>query len=361
MLTSRQRVRRALHHEEPDRVPLDYGANPGIDHRLKAHFGLGADDHEGLRQALGVDFRAVGAPYVGPRLHAEIADRIVNPELGMRTKWVQHGSGGYWDFCDFPLADASDEVIANWPMPSPDAYDYSRVREICRSHPDRFLYVGSPGLGDIMNSMGMLMGVEQTMIDLAEEREPTLRHIDRRLELQQELARRILEAGAGRIDMVWIGEDLGSQRGPLISLDMFRRLIRPRLQRFVDLGHSYGLPVMIHSCGSSSWAYPDFIEMGITAVDTVQPEPLDMDPVVLKKRFGRQLSFHGCISTAGPIAFGTVEDTVAYVRKILAAMMPGGGYCCAPTHDLQDNSPTENVLAFYETARTLGTYIGDLP
>jgi uroporphyrinogen decarboxylase len=81
-----------------------------------------------------------------------------------------------------------------------------------------------------------------------------------------------------------------------------------------------------------------------------------MAPRYLKERFGGRLVFHGCISTAGPVAFGSVEQTVANAREVLEIMMPGGGYFFAPTHALQDNSPTENVLALYETAHKYGRY-----
>lgn len=98
--------------------------------------------------------------------------------------------------------------------------------------------------------------------------------------------------------------------------------------------------------------------MGISVVDTLQPEAANMSPAYLKRTFGGRLAFHGCISTAGPVATGSVQDTIAYCRNTLDIMMPGGGYCFAPTHQLQDNSPTENVVAMYETARRDGVYAG---
>jgi uroporphyrinogen decarboxylase len=113
---------------------------------------------------------------------------------------------------------------------------------------------------------------------------------------------------------------------------------------------------MVHSCGSSSWAYPDFIEMGVQVVDTLQPEAVRMAPAWLKSTYGADLSFHGCISTAGPVASGSREETIASVEEVLRIMMPGGGYALSPTHMLQDNSPTENVLAVYETALKMGHY-----
>ena len=93
-MLSKERVRTTFARKQADRVPVNYIANPGIDARLKAHFACGADDNEGLLQALGVDFRSVNARYVGPKLHADVPDRNVDPILGYRTRYVEHATGG---------------------------------------------------------------------------------------------------------------------------------------------------------------------------------------------------------------------------------------------------------------------------
>lgn len=357
-MTSRDRVLTALTRGIPDRVPIDYMANPGIDGRLKTHFGLAADDTEGLKRRLGVDFREVRARYTGPRLHVEIPERHVDPLWGRRTRWIEHGSGGYWDYCDFPLRDADADAIRAWPVPSPDDYDYGGFAdEVARRRAEEVAVVyGNPGLGDLINSTGMVRSMEQVLVDMALADEAGLLLFDRKVEHELEVMRRSLEIAGDGIDVIWMGEDLGTQRGPLLSLETYRAHIRPRHQRFVDLARQHGKPVMIHSCGSSSWAYDDFIDMGIAAVDTLQPEATDMAPAYLKERFGDRLAFHGCISTAGEVATGTVEQIVEVCRGTLATMMPGGGYCFAPTHQLQDDSPTENVVAMYETALDAGRY-----
>lgn len=356
-MTSRERVRAALARQEPDRVPVNYCGNTGIDRRLKEHFGLELSDDEGLRRALGVDFRGIDVRYIGPRLHPDIPERGVRVDMwGIHRRRVEHASGEYWDYCDFPLKDATEEQVARWPMPSPDDFDYGAVEDTCRKYEGYAIYAGGPGLADVINGNGFLRGMEQTFVDLATGNPAGLLLARRRTEIGLEITRRILEAARGRIDFLWIGEDLGTQIGPSIRLETYRRYIRPLHQRAVDLAKSFAIPVMIHTCGSSSWAYEDFIEMGVAAVDTLQPEAKDMAPAYLKKRFGGRLAFHGCISTAGPVAFGSVEDTIRYCREILDIMMPGGGYCFAPTHQLQDNSPTENVLAMYGTARAFGVY-----
>ena len=96
--------------------------------------------------------------------------------------------------------------------------------------------------------------------------------------------------------------------------------------------------------------------MGINVVDTLQPEATNMSPEYLKATFGGRLAFHGCISTGGPVATGTVEETIADCKRTMEIMMPGGGYCFAPTHQLQDNSPTDNVVAMYQSAQDFGKY-----
>ena len=355
-MLSRERVLTTFASGVPDRVPINYQAEVAIDARLKKHFGLAADDDEGLRVALGVDFRSVRAPYVGARLHEDIPERgVLVDDWGNHQVWIEHESGGYWDYCDFPLRDATVEQVAAWPMPNPDDYDYSVVQELCRQCAP-YAINGSAGYGDIINGNSMLRNMEQTLIDLITDEPAGLLLADRRMKIQLEVTERILDAAKGAVDFIWLGEDLGTQVAPLISIDTFRKHIRPRYQWFCDLAKAYDVFVMIHTCGCSSWAYEDFIEMGVKVVDTLQPEAADMAPAYLKERFGGRLAFHGCISTAGPVAYGTAAEVTQYCRDTLEIMMPGGGYCFAPTHCLQDNSPTENVVAMYDAAKEHGAY-----
>jgi len=354
-MVSKERVLTVLNHQGADRVPINYFGNPGIDRRLKEHFGLYADDDEGLLQVLDVDFRCIEPVYVGPKLHPDIPERGVKvDEWGIHRRWVEHPAGGYWDYCDFPLRNATQEEVAVWPMPNPDDYDYSMIATQCERHKEYAVVIGGQGTADIINKAGMLRGTDTALLDLITGDPAGALLTQRRTGIQLEVLRRTIEAARGGIDFLWMGEDLGSQNGPLIGLDLYRERLRPIHQEFVDLAKSFGLKVMIHSCGSSRWAFEDFIEIGIDVADTLQPEAKDMAPECLKKVFGGRLAFHGCISTAGPVATGTVKDVEEYCKKTLDIMMPGGGYCFAPTHLLQDNSPTENVVAMYETAKTYG-------
>ncbi len=159
-MTSKERVLAAFSHTEPDRVPINYLANPGIDRRLKTHYGLSEDDHESLRQVLNVDFRSISVRYAGPKLHEAPQGRSVD-EWGKHRMWIEHESGGYWDYCDFPLRDADLETIERWPMPAPDDYDYSEIEPLCSTYSDYALVTGDPGVADVINSTGMVRTMEQ--------------------------------------------------------------------------------------------------------------------------------------------------------------------------------------------------------
>jgi uroporphyrinogen-III decarboxylase len=147
-MNSKERALTAFAHQKPDRVPINYLSNPGIDLRLKAHYGLAADDDEGLRRKIWVDFRRIDAPYIGPQLHADVPERQVDM-WGIHRRWIEHESGGYWDYCDFPLKEASLDLIENWPMPSADDFDYAHVTQQCRLYQDYCCMAGNPGVGDM--------------------------------------------------------------------------------------------------------------------------------------------------------------------------------------------------------------------
>ncbi len=349
-MTGRQRVRAAFRFEKTDRAPIGYDANAGIDRRFKEALGLQNESHETFLELLGVDYRGIGAPYKGPTLFEAPPGRRRDPLEGFIMRWVEHQTGGYWDFCDFPLKDAPDEAFHDYPVPSPDDFDYEAAYEIARSYGGKYaLHLGNPGVPDIINSNGRIMGMEDTLCHLIMEDEAPLDLMRRRAKSSLEIMERTLEACRGEIDFIWLGEDLGTQIAPMISLELYRKTIKPIHKDFVDLAKSYGLPVMVHTCGSSSWVYEDFIEIGVKGVDTLQPEAVNMSPRYLLERFGGRLNMRGCISTAGPLAYGAPEDVRENCVEILDLMRPYGGYHFAPTHAIQDNTPVENVFEMYQT------------
>ena len=356
-MTSKERVRRTFAFEKTDRVPIGFDTNPVIRKNLCNALGIDEKDNEGLLDALGVDTRAIGAPYTGKPLFTAPENRRVDQMEGCLMRWVEHGSGGYWDFCDFPLKDATDEMFEKFPIPSPDDFDYNVPLEVAKRYKGKYaLYVGHPGVPDVLNSNGRIMGVEDVLCNLIMENDAAIDFMKRRAKFQLENMARVVEKCHKEMDFIWLGEDLGTQIGPMISLDLYRATIKPIHKQFADLANAYNLPCIMHTCGSSSWAYEDFIEIGIKGVDTLQPEATNMSPAYLAEKFGGRLNFRGCISTAGALAYGTAEETEKVCKDTLEIMMNVRGYHFAPTHQIQDNTPVENVIAMYNAAHKYGRY-----
>lgn len=249
--------------------------------------GIEGDDYGRLFEALGVDFRGVSPRYTGPLLYPKIEGCQVDAIYGFYTRWVENESGGYNDFCHFPLQNADEETIRAFPFPSPDDFDYEMALDYIRSQKEYALYIGSPGTGDIINSIGRVMGMEDTLVNLMTEDEATLDLARRKLGMEIGILERLLDKAGDALDFMWLGEDLGTQIAPMISVDMYRRVLRPMHQQFIDLAKAYHLPVMVHTCGSSSWVYEDFIEMGVNAVDTLQPGSSQYVPCLSEGTFRR--------------------------------------------------------------------------
>ena len=167
-----------------------------------------------------------------------------------------------------------------------------------------------------------------------------------------EVSRRIFEAARGAIDIFFIGNDFGTQNGPVVSAALFRRFFLPHLKRLVDLGHDFGLKVMLHCCGGFAPLIPALIEIGLDALQSLQPDARGMEPGRLKRDFGGRIVLNGCIDTHHVLIKGTPELVRKRTREILEVMKPGGGYIASPSHDyLLPETPVENVLAMYETVQ----------
>lgn len=121
-MTSKERVRRTFEFEKTDRVTIGYESNPVIHSKLCKALGVKETDPEDLLMALGVDYRPIAAPYIGKELFKAPKDRIVDQLEGCIMRWVENGSGGYWDFCDFPLQNATDEMFENFPRTQPGRF-----------------------------------------------------------------------------------------------------------------------------------------------------------------------------------------------------------------------------------------------
>jgi uroporphyrinogen-III decarboxylase len=346
-MNSRERVLTAFAHEQPDRVPAWCGASDEF--WAKATRELNLDD-EGLRLRLGDDFRRVYARYDGPvtPLSQGVTSRTI---FG-----IERGGLGYGQPLSHPLCAATLSQVHDYPWPDPAWIDVSGVAGYAARWNQEYAVLGgdwSPFWHDLIDLLGMetmylKMYDDPALVDAA------VGHI---VDYYAAVSERIFDAAADAIDIFFIGNDFGSQRGPLLSEPMFRRFLLPHLARLVDLGHAYGLKVMLHCCGGFAELIPAMIAVGLDGLHALQPCCAGMDLRKLKADFGDRMLLNGGIDSHHALINGTVETVREKTRETLEIMMPGGGYVAGASHDtILEETPLENVLAMFDTVCEFGVY-----
>jgi len=170
-----------------------------------------------------------------------------------------------------------------------------------------------------------------------------------------EYHRRLFEAGTGRIDTMWVAEDLGSQTGPLLSLPTYRRFLLPNQIRMADLARKHHIHVMYHTDGAAAIFLPDLIDqVGIEVLNPIQWRCPGMEREKLVREFGPHVIFHGSIENQHILPFGTPAEVEREVA-VSVAIYRDARWICAPCHRLQPVTPTANILALYQTIHALGS------
>jgi len=162
-----------------------------------------------------------------------------------------------------------------------------------------------------------------------------------------ELIERTLKAAGGKLDLVLCGDDFGAQRGLMISPASFDRLFAEKKKEFFDMVHSYGAKVTHHCCGSSRELIPRFIELDMDALQTIQPQAYGMDPYELKREFHGQIVLHGAVDVQGWLQRATSREIQEEIDHLVEEVGKDGGFIIAPCHQIQPDTPLENVLALY--------------
>ena len=373
-MTSRERVLASLRHEEPDRVPIDLGGGTtGIEvaayDRLKALLGFKSQtktfvrDHvevdEPILQRFGIDTRyvRVGAPR-GYQMRLD-SDNSYLDIWGVR--WQKPASSLYWDMVAHPIAEPTLEALKAYRWPDP--HDPGRTDGIGERARALFaqgkyaVVLDTTGFGAFEQGWA-LRGFENFYMDMVAEPQFAEALIQGVTDYQVALYEHVLAEVGPYLDVVMMAEDLGSQDGPLISPETYRRMVKPAQKRVWQFIKSRtDAKLFLHSCGSVRRFIPDLIEIGVDILNPVQVAAGDMDPRELKREFGKDLTFWGggC-DTQRVLTFGTPDDVEREVRRRIRELAPGGGFVFNQIHNIQPGVPPENVMRMFGTVLAHGVY-----
>ncbi len=348
-MNSKHRVFEAVARRCPDRVPVDFSANPGTLARLMGD--LEVPTHRELLDRLHVDIvdlRGVVDPiYRGPvPKEQDLGEGVTENWLGWRTRRMQTATGPEDAACEFVFADATSvETMSDWRWFDVDWFDFSDFAQ--RLEPWTDLAVMASG-ASVFQHPTFLRGCDNLLADMALRQEMADYLIDRHTDFYVAFFDHMFKSAPGKVDILRIADDLGMQDRLLFSPATFDRFFAPRLARLIDMAHGHGAKVMFHSCGAIVPLIDRLIDLGVDMLDPIQVRAKDMDPAALKGRFGDRIAMHGSIDTQYVLPRGSADDVCHDVKRMIDTLGPGG-FVLAPSHVLQTDVTTANILALYET------------
>ena len=363
-MDSIERFSLAMAHQEPDRVPIDYWATSEVNAKLLKHFGFSSQEE--LLIHFDVDFRYIEGPkYIGPELTIR-PDGSKEDHFGVPRKPVAYGegagSGTYNEVTEYPLEKATsvDQIMSYTKWPNADWFDYESVRQQARHARETGKVVVF--MGDRINRCAQLKpamyvrGVEQILMDTIINPEIAEAVFGRIMEFYSEYARRTLEAAEGNIDVFFTGDDFGTQENLFMAIENWRKLLKNGFKRFIDIGHEFGCKVAHHTCGSFIPLIPDCIECGLDILNPLQPEVPGIDYKKINDDFGNDISFHGAISIQQTMPSGSPQDVRNEVKDRMEKLAPGGGFIFCTAHNIQADTPIENIEALFNAYKELTSY-----
>jgi len=377
--TPRERIKRAIEHKDIDRVPLDLGATTttGIHyfalHNLKKFLNIeicnpeiisiylqNAKVSEEVKKYLHID---TGFIQLRPSLKAKFDDIYFYDEWGIKLKKVTLPNNVIaYELNESPLRDASIKDLEKYSWPDP--FEEGRVdglkEEAEKLHDNTNYWIGGT-IGTISGIFELachLRGIDTFLMDLVMNKEfaKTLLEIITDVQIKKYL--RFLDIVDNNIDKASYRDDLATQASTMMSAELYREMIKPFQKKLIYAikAKNDKLKIFFHCCGSISNLLEDFIEVGIDVINPVQVTAKDMEPKVLKKRFGGRVCFWGAVDTQDLLRNANEEEIRSKVRELIKDLGADSGYVLSAVHNILHDIPPENIYAMYDEAYQFGGY-----
>ncbi|MGQ9630940.1 MAG: uroporphyrinogen decarboxylase family protein [bacterium] len=363
----RERFERIMNHREADRVPLDLAGTSlsttygrGME-RLREFLGFTGPDTSGyekfderILRYFDIDFRRVGNIISFQRsLRRKISDTEYIDDWGIRRAFT----GQYWEIVESPLRGATVEDLKRYPWPDSESIDEREIERFraqakhLYEETDRVVVGEHPVLG-ILELGCWMCGFDDFLIKMALDETFVRTFFDIYLDIQKKVIEIYYGAIGEYIHITTSGDDFGTQRGPFISPEMYRRMIKPYFKERIEFTKRFTKAYYWHhSCGAISPLIDDLIDTGVEILNPIQPLADGMDPRNLKERFGDRICFHGGIDTQYLLPRGSPEEVEERVRNTISILGKGGGYILAAAHNIQEDVPPENIAAMFLAGR----------
>lgn len=359
-MNSRERFLRTIGGENPDRPPLFVSVTPQVAQKLCKYMGQPYEEpldsmlstrasHMDLMAYLGTD--AVGVTTCAPENNPTIA--VENGLIKNEWNMVLKDTGQYNEFYEFPLAHAETaKDIEDFKFPDPFAPGrWDAAQKIIDKYGKTHGIIADLET-TLFETAWYLTGLEKFLIDLMMEAEYINPLLDKIQFIHTEYGKKMIEMGA---DVLWCGDDFGSQTSLMMDEDTFRRTFKPRIREMFTEFRKINPNIKLawHSCGAIKPLISDFIEIGLDILNPIQPLATGMEPQQLKDEFGKDLTFFGGICVQDLLPSSTPEKIKVEVLRRAEILGKDGGYIIAPAHNIQEDTSVENIVALFDAVRQL--------
>jgi uroporphyrinogen decarboxylase len=342
-MTSKERVYLALQRKPTDRVPIFMWYHPQTTQRLGRLLEIPS---QYVPLAMGDDIRQAWVS----NNHA--MEGIVHEHDGeshvddWAIEWTR--IDGFNQISKYPLAEAGEQQLLQYRFPFDRINSLVDLMKPVMEFKDDY-FVGCDVSPCVFEMYWRLRGMEKTLLEIVSNPDLTQEMLKRSTEFSMALS----EAACQRFDLdwLWLGDDAAGQQSMLMSPDTWRQMVKPFLKQNAEVGRRHGLYVAFHSCGAIRPIIGDLIEIGVDVLNPIQCNCPGMDPLDLKKEFGKDLAFMGGVDTQGVLPNGTAHQVRKATAELLEGMTTdGGGYIFAASHTVPPETPDDNIIAMYDEA-----------
>jgi uroporphyrinogen decarboxylase len=363
-LDSRERVLRSINCKEVDRVPIDLGGTVvtsmcgRLHKKLRKKFGIQG-------QETIIDY-TMGTVQVVNALTDLLSSDVVRVGMNVIPPTIKNGRytgcfgieyqraypHEYYEVCSHPLQENKDLDKLILPNPTfPELYHGLRDRAKDLYENSKYALFGDFGIPGFYETGQKLCGYEDFACALIMDEGYIYDLFDRLLDLQKRWFKEYLSHIGGYACVVGYADDLGMQDRLQISPKTYRKMIKPYHKKIFDFIHEQAdIKIMLHSCGDISSILEDLIEVGVDIINPVQTRATNMQPSELREKYGGRVAFWGGMDVQLVLPFGTKEEIDKEVRSLMQTM-GRSGYVFAPSHNLQADTPVDNVIYMYNAAK----------
>jgi uroporphyrinogen decarboxylase len=363
-MNSREVFKLAMAHKQSKRLPIDIGGtsltsmSPGCQKRLSEFLGIdrnltAEEQYEKILEWAGTDFRNVGYIIQLPSKNSKEVSKTEFVDCwGIQRQFIDE----QWQIVNAPLKNASVDDLKSYPWPDPvideRLLESYRLRAKKLHEQGKYVVIAEHPYYGILELGMWLCGYDEFLIRLAIDQDFVKTFFEKITQLQLKIAQQYYTVLGPYIDLTTSGDDFGTQRAPMISPEMFDKLITPyfseRIRKTKELANCY---YWHHSCGSVYDLMENLLACGIDILDPVQTSSAKMEPQRLKEGFGSKIVFWGAVDVQQFLPEAKTVDIEPHITELINTLGRDGGYVIAPAHNMQDDIPPENIAAWVDAMK----------